>query len=116
MSTTVSSQVRMNWDTDWDAEALRQPEARRAVEQAAELAAGLARRLAPVLSGAYRDSIHAEVDIRSGKPVGMVIADDFKANWIERGARSPTATTPARHPLQRGVEGTGVKVGPGTGL
>lgn len=116
MSTTVSSKMQMRWDSDWDDEAMRQPEARRAVEGAADAGAAAARQFAPVASGAYRDSIHGELDIRTGKPVGVVVADDFKANWIERGARSPTYTTPARHPLQRGVEATGVKVMPGTGV
>lgn len=114
--TTVGSRIRMKWDPDWDREVLASTDARRAVQQAAEAGAAAARRFAPVLSGDYQASIEAVVASVGGVWHGAVTASDFKAVWIERGATSPTYTTPPQHPLQRGVESTGIKVGPGTGV
>ena len=113
--TTVSRRIRMKWDADWDREVLKSAEARKAAIAVADAGAAAAKRLAPVLSGDYQKSIEAVATLVSGVYVGSVVAVDFKAVWIERGATSPTYTTPAQHVLQRGVESTGVKVGPGSG-
>jgi hypothetical protein len=64
-------------------------------------AAVAAKAFAPVRTGAYRDSIKVVVQ---GKKVYLT-AQDFKANWIERG----TIDTPVFAPLRRGVTAVGLK-------
>ncbi len=69
-------------------------------EQAAEVAAKAAPRLEP----AYANSIHAVAGINEeGKAVARVVADDFKAGWIEKGT-GPPGPTQAHHTLQGAVE------------
>lgn len=102
--------VRMKWNPDWDRKSLGTNEARKAVEGATDAAVTRAKALAPVGQGDYRDSIHAIVETVNGIWHGVVASDDFKAVWMERGAVSPTYTTPPRHPLQRGTEGAGIRV------
>lgn len=104
------SSLRVDWTRDWDRRSLASVEARRVLEQAGQAAVSRAQALAPVGQGDYRDSITSIVDSAEGAYRLVVYATDFKANWIERGAVSPTYTTPAQHPIQRGVESTGVKV------
>jgi hypothetical protein len=108
--------LRIDWKAGWDEAVLRSAEAKRAVEAVAAQSESAAKALAPVGDGDYRDGISGEVEFREGQWVAVVVGRDFKTNWIERGAVSPTYVTPAQHPLQRGVESTGVKVTPGTGL
>jgi hypothetical protein len=43
--------------------------------------------------GDYFGSIHGEVRPVRGQNVGLVMADDFKANWIERGWTTRAGTT-----------------------
>ncbi len=69
-------------------------------EQAADIAKGMA----PRLSGDYANSIHVVTGKNEeGKAVVRVLADDFKAGWIEKGT-GPPGPTPASAPLRRGVE------------
>lgn len=63
-----------------------------AVDKVAEEIAKAARAVAPVDTGAYRDSIHVED--------GAVVADVAHAAAVEAG----TADTPAFSPLRRGAE------------
>lgn len=61
-----------------------------------------AKDVAPVASGAYRDSIHAELVVENGIVKARVVADDptGAAGLIEFG----TVDTPAFAPLRRGLE------------
>lgn len=69
-----------------------------------ERAADIAKGLAPRLSGDYADSIHVVTGINDdGKAVVRVLADDFKAGWIEKGT-GPPGPTPAHAPLRTAVE------------
>ena len=115
MTTSVGSRTRIEWSATWDDQVRRSTEARRAMEQIARAGAAAAQRLAPVLSGDYRDGIDAVVESVGGAWVAAVVGRDFKTLWIERGARSPDYTTPAQHVIRRGVETTGVKVVAGAG-
>lgn len=61
--------------------------------------------------GHYQDSIHVEVYEGDGKVV--LIADDFKSNWIEFGTLNPQGTSkgyPAHATLRRGFEAAGFKL------
>jgi hypothetical protein len=111
---TIGGGLRIEWDRDWDRQALGQTEARRALEQATDRAVAAAKSLAPVdrapFGGDYRDSITAIVESVGGIWRATVYSTDFKANWVERGAVSPTYTTPAQHVLQRGIEAQGINV------
>jgi len=113
VTSRIGGSVRIDFERDWDRKALGQTEARRAVEQATDAAVGSAKALAPFGQGDYRESIKAIVESVNGIWHGTVYSTDFKANWIERGAVSPTYTTPAVHPLQRGIEAQGINVTPG---
>ena len=69
-----------------------------------EQAVGIAQGIAPRLSGDYANSIRVVTGINDeGKAVVRVLADDFKAGWIEKGT-GPPGPTPASAPLRRGVE------------
>jgi hypothetical protein len=62
--------------------------------------------------GAYFSSIHAELGRnRRGLRVGLVVADDFKAHWIERGwvTRSGTVVK-GKNVLRRGGRKAGLRV------
>lgn len=76
------------------------------VEDLADRAANAAKTFAPVLSGAYRDSINSDARILEGKATGLIYAEDFKAVWIEHG----TETNPTYAPLRKGAEQAGLKV------
>jgi hypothetical protein len=65
----------------------------------------------PYETGEYVGSIRGYVGFEDGKFVGRVIADDFKAWWIEVG----TSDTPTFAPLQRGADSIGLKVEAGHG-
>lgn len=71
----------------------------------AQLAAENAKDVAPELTGDYKRSIHAEPFQGGGV---IVVADDWKANFIEFG----TVDTPAFAPLRRGVQNAGMKFRP----
>lgn len=70
--------------------------------EAANTAVPISQSFAPVLTGAYRDSIKA---VAAGGSVYLV-ATDFKANWIEFG----TADNPPSAPLRRGLLGAGFEL------
>jgi hypothetical protein len=74
----------------------------------AESAASAAQSIAPVGTGAYRDSIDAEVE--PGK--ARVNANDWKAVFIEFGTGQP-GPTPKFAPLRRGAEMTGLRLSGG---
>lgn len=66
----------------------------------AEAVAEIAKSIAPVLTGAYRDSIHVETDGEGSK----VVADTEYAVYVEVG----TEDTTAFHVLTRAVESAGL--------
>lgn len=72
------------------------------MEAKAEEAAEHARRSAPVDTGEYRDSIHAEAGVENGTAFGRVVADDEKWRFLEFG----TLDTPVFAPLRKGLEAT----------
>lgn len=55
----------------------------RNLDEHAERAAGYARSIAPVASGAYRDSIHAEPAPTEKRARSRVVADDWKSHILE---------------------------------
>ncbi len=69
----------------------------------AEKVAEVARALAPVESGLYRDGIKAE---RTGRGA-RVIASDEKSSWVEFGI--PSHNQPAQFVLRRAVDACGLK-------
>lgn len=58
----------------------------------AEAAAQIAKGIAPVQTGKYRDSIGVEQDLTGIS----LVATDFKANWIEKGTIHMRAFAPLR--------------------
>jgi hypothetical protein len=115
-SALTTGRLRIDWKPGWDEAVLRSPEAKQAAEQVAEASQVAAKAVAPVGDGDYRDGIEGSAQFIEGRWQEVLVGRDFKTLWIERGAVSPTYVTPAQHPLQRGVESTGVKVTPGTGV
>ena len=72
----------------------------------AESAAAAAQAIAPVATGAYRDSIEAQAGFAENLAIGRVVAKDFKAGWIEFG----TYKWPAHATLRLGAESSGLHV------
>lgn len=72
----------------------------------AETVAERARSLAPVDTGAYRDSIEAVVGSDGGDVTARVQANDFKAHWIEFGS----SKDPALGVIRRAVEAQGKRL------
>lgn len=70
------------------------------LQERAEEVAEEARRLAPVDTGAFRDSITPEVFKERSGFRARVVAYDWKAHFIEYG----TIRRPARAPLRRSLE------------
>lgn len=61
--------------------------------------------------GHYQDSIHVEV--YEGDGTVLLVADDFKANWVEFGTLNPQGTSkgfPVHATLRRGMEAAGFEV------
>ncbi len=85
---------------DWIAQAMRSPAVKKALTAHAEKIAERARQIAPVQSGAYRDSIHVEDADQADRPSVRVVADNFKALFIEFG----TQDTPRFRVLGRAGE------------
>lgn len=83
-------------------EIARSAQMRAATRARAQRSADEARRLAPVDSGKYRDSIHVE-ETEDG---ARVVADADHAVHVEFG----TEDTPAHAPLRRGTEAAGLKI------
>lgn len=71
------------------------------LKEKADDAAEAAKSFAPVLTGAYRDSI--KVTEENGEV--YVSATDFKANWIEFGS----INNPKSAPLRRGAQAAGLR-------
>lgn len=88
----AKTKVRVQMVPGYQAVLAAEPSVKVALRVRAEAAAGLARSSAPVLSGAYRDSI--DVDGTD------LVATDFKANWIEKG----TARFRARRTLTNAAQ------------
>lgn len=63
-------------------------------------------------TGDYFDSIHGEIGTnRRGLVVGLVVADDFKANWAEHGWTTPSGRrVPGKRILQRAARRAGLRV------
>lgn len=75
----------------------------------AEEAAKAAKTFAPRKTGSYRDSIHVEHYPGDGRVV--IIASDFKSNWIEFGTKNQQGDSkgfPIHAPLRRGCEAVGL--------
>lgn len=87
----------------------RSEEVREQLEERAREAADRARRIAPALSGDYANSITAVSGVEGSSALARVIADDWKAVFIEFGT-GPVAPTPAFAPLRRGAEAAGLQV------
>lgn len=68
--------------------------------EVAEGIATVARTIAPVLTGAYRDSISASVGIEGGHALAHVSAGTDHAQYVEFG----TSDTPTFAPLRRAAE------------
>jgi hypothetical protein len=61
--------------------------------------------------GAYYDSIHAELGRnRRGLRVGLVVADDWKAHWAEKGWTANGTPVKAKNILRRGGRKAGLRV------
>ena len=88
------------------AELERAPHMAAMLEVVAKAAAEEAHRIAPVGAGddphpgQFRDSIHGDVVIEGGRPVGRVFSDDPAAPYIIFG----TSDTPPHDTLRRAVE------------
>jgi hypothetical protein len=74
-----------------------------AIEHYSEQLADGARDAAPVLTGAYRNSIQVEMETEGGMVIGVVSANVDYAGWIEFG----TSDTPAFAPMRRGIDRVG---------
>jgi hypothetical protein len=75
----------------------------------AEDAVEIAKSIAPVVTGAYRDSIHPERGAEGPVAVAYVVASDYKAIWIEFGTEDPVPT-PAFAVLRRSIDGIGLLI------
>lgn len=73
---------------------------------AANKIADTAKSIAPVRTGAYRDSIEGIDGLEKSEVLGRVIAKDFKAHWIEFG----TTDTPTFAVLRKAAELNGYQV------
>lgn len=67
----------------------------------AEQKADIARSIAPVLTGAFRDSISAEGGVEGGKAVGRVLSDSPYWVYLEFG----TSDTPTFATLRKALAG-----------
>lgn len=83
-----------------------EPEMLVAMHHKAEETAKIAKSIAPVLSGDYRDGIQADSGFEHGRATGRVNGMDFKSHWIEFG----TQFQPAFAVLRRAAESYGLKV------
>jgi len=79
--------------------------ARGACTEQAAVVAEVARSIAPVLTGRYRDSIHPEPDEQGGRVVADAVNDSGEgyAAYVEVG----TSFTPAHHTLLTALEAAG---------
>lgn len=95
------------------------PEVLAARIECAQMGEAAAKAIAPVSDivyhdpkyGHYKDSIHVEV--YEGDGTVLLIADDFKANWVEFGTLNPQGSSsgyPAHATLRRGMEAAGFRV------
>lgn len=92
--------MTVNLKGNLEAEIARSAGVRAALKAEAEQAAAAARAVAPVASGAYRDSIHVEPTDEGFQ----VVADVGYAGIIEFGS----SDTPTFAPLRRGAEAAGL--------
>lgn len=76
------------------------------LHEVAEAGAEEARRIAPVDTGEYQESIVAEAGVEGATARGRVNAHKFTAGWIEFG----TSRMAAQAVLRRGAEAAGLKV------
>lgn len=76
------------------------------IQEKVEDAAEIARGLAPVVTGAYRDSIAADQVLDGDKLISRLFATDFKAHWIEFG----TSRMPAMAILRQAMEAAGLAI------
>lgn len=84
----------------------RSLEVEKALRLRAEAAASVAREIAPVDSGAYRDGIQAQSGIRGNVATARVNARDWKSHFIEFG----TSQRAARAILRRACDAVGLKL------
>ena len=89
----MSTSSRFVPNPGFESEIIRDPSMAESLLPLAEQAAAVAKGLAPVRLGHYRDSIEGVAGARDdGIVVGRVLSDDFKANWIEKGTGVPLPT------------------------
>jgi hypothetical protein len=86
------------------AEISRTQDMSRAMTEVATAVEAVAKVIAPILTGAYVESIHVEQTTEDGKAAANVVADVPYAVFVEFG----TGDTPAFAPLRRASESVGV--------
>lgn len=99
-------QLRFVENPDFIKEAMRSPGMVHMLGFKADMAAEKAKDIAPVETGAYRDSIEGQSGFADNAARGRVVARDFKAGWIEFG----TWKWPAHATLRLGAEAAGLVV------
>lgn len=78
-----------------------------ALEERIDMARDIAWIIAPIESGAYKESIETSVGYNEkAQVVGRLLATDWKAGWIEFG----TVGTLAHATLRRSMEAIGLKI------
>lgn len=76
------------------------------LKEKVEEAAQIAREIAPVKTGAYRDGILTDQVLTDGKWITRLVGSDFKSGWIEFG----TKRMPAFATLRTAMEAAGLHV------
>ena len=82
----------------------------RPIKEKVEEAAEIAKEIAPVRTGAYRDGIRTDQVLIDGKWISRLIGSDFKSGWIEFG----TERMPAFATLRTAMEAAGLHVTDGS--
>jgi len=72
----------------WFRHLLKLPAVDKACEHVAQVGVEYAKSIAPVDTGAYRDSIHAERHEEDDRVTWQIVASDRKAEWIEYGTEN----------------------------
>lgn len=101
--------ARVNIDKDAGYKVSTMPGFIPVLEEKINAARDIAKVIAPVESGAYKQSIETAVGYNDkAQVVGRLLATDWKAGWIEFG----TMRTMAHATLRRSLEAVGLKVTP----
>jgi hypothetical protein len=84
----------------------RTPEMQAFMKLKADAAVEVAKQLAPVESGDYKDGIQSHEGVYEGKAAASIAGHDYKTLWIELG----TSEHAAEAILRRSVESVGVRI------